>query len=397
MNAAPANATVTSTDDLLRALDGLLPELRDRAAEGERERTMSADLVAQVEATGLFRMQRVRGLGGLEVDPVTCVDVVERLAHADASAAWSILIGATANAFFGWLDPTEARTMLDGCADAASSCVFAPGGQAVDDGAGGFTVRGRWAWNSGVGHAAWHQLAVVVSDADGPVITPAGVPDVRVAFVPAGDARVVDTWQTMGLRGTGSNDVVLNGVTVPAARMFAFGAPNRHDGDYARLSVFSLVQLGVVGFPLGIARRALDEFTELARTKMRGLGARWAVAEDGLVQADLGRVEGELAAARAYADAAVGRLWDAVREPGEAPLERRADLSRATSHAMRTAVGVVDTVFRHAGGSAVFTDHPLQRCLRDVHTVAQHVFFSPDTDKRLARLRLGFDEPTMMI
>lgn len=103
-----------TTDAVLDALDALLPEIAERATEAERLRTMPLGLVARAEAAGLFRMQRVRALGGLEVDPPTLVDVVERLAHADASAAWTVLIGATSNALFGWLAPAVARGMLDG-------------------------------------------------------------------------------------------------------------------------------------------------------------------------------------------------------------------------------------------------------------------------------------------
>ncbi|HEX2298703.1 MAG TPA: acyl-CoA dehydrogenase family protein, partial [Pseudonocardiaceae bacterium] len=143
-----------------------MPQVAERAAEGERLRTMPPELVARVEAAGLFRMLRVRALGGLELDPPTVVDVVERLAHADASAAWTVLIGATANAFFGWLDPGTARTMLEGCGNASSTCVFAPGGAALPDGADGFTVSGRWGFNSGIAHSAWRQVGVVVHDAD---------------------------------------------------------------------------------------------------------------------------------------------------------------------------------------------------------------------------------------
>ncbi|MGH3917121.1 MAG: acyl-CoA dehydrogenase family protein, partial [Pseudonocardiaceae bacterium] len=160
---------------------------------------------------------------------------------------------------------------------------------------------------------------------------------------------------------------------------------------------FSLVQLGVIGFPLGIARRMLEEFTLLAREKTRGIGARWSVAESSHVQADLGRAEGELMAARAFADQTVRALWDAVQTTGQAPVAVRAQVSMATQHAMRAAVSVTDTVFHHAGGGAIFTDSPLQRCFRDVHTAAQHVFYSAEGYQRLARLRLGFDEPTTMI
>ncbi|MGH3912056.1 MAG: acyl-CoA dehydrogenase family protein, partial [Pseudonocardiaceae bacterium] len=233
-------SAVETTNALLDALDALLPEVAERAIEAERLRTMPRGLVARVEAAGLFRMLRVRAIGGLEVDPPTVVDVVERLAYADASAAWTVLIGATANAFFGWLDPDMAREMLNACPNASSTCVLAPGGAAVPDGSDGFTVSGRWGFNSGIAHSAWRQVGVIVHDADGPRTDESGAPDMRIVFVPAAEGEVRDTWEVMGLRGTGSHDLVLEGVSVPAERMITIASDNRHDGAYARLPLFSL-------------------------------------------------------------------------------------------------------------------------------------------------------------
>jgi indole-3-acetate monooxygenase len=371
---------------ILAALDALLPEVADRAGDGERLRTLPPEGVARLESAGLFRMQRVAALGGLELDPVTCVEVIERLAHADASTAWTVLIGSTANAVLGWLEPTTARAMIEQNPDAASSCVLAPGGRAQPDAVSGYRVTGSWGFNSGILHAAWRQVGVIAQ---------AGTaPEMRIAIVPAAEGTVHDTWESMGLRGSGSHQLSLDDVPVPVERTVGLGDPPRHAGPYARIPLFSHVRLGVLGFPLGIARRALEEFAALARTKTRGTGARWSVAADGHVQAELGRIEGELAAARSFADAAARELAQAAAV-GEVPVAVRARLALATQHAMRTGVSVVDTIFRHAGGSAVFTTSPLQRCFRDIHTAASHVYFSAEVDQRLARLqRLGFDEPT---
>ena len=370
------------------ALDTLLPDLAEWARDGEELRTLPPDLVARLEAAGVFRMQRVAALGGLEVDPVSCVDVIERVAHADASAAWTVFIGSTASAVLAWLEPPVARAMVDQHPDAASSCVLAPGGRAVSDAAGGFRISGSWGFNSGILHAAWRQVGVLIEAEQG------AAPQMRIAIVPASQGTVHHTWEAMGLCGSGSDQLTLSDVWVPAERMVAFGGPARHQGAYTRIPLFSHVRLGVLGFPLGVARRALEEFAALARTKSRGMGARWSVAADGHVQAELGRVEGELAAARAFADAAAHELAEAVAV-GEVPVSVRARLALATQHAMRTAVSVVDTVQRNAGGGAVFATSPLQRCFRDIQTAASHVYFSSEVDQRLARLqRLGFDEPT---
>ena len=379
-------------EDVVHAVDALLPRISERAPEAEQARTLPADLVAQLEAAGVFRMLRVRGLGGLEVAPPAVVDLTERLAHADASTAWAVLIGETASAFFGWLEPDVAAAMLADRPASAASCVFAPSGTARREG-DGFRVSGHWGWNSGIRHAAWRQVAAVEVDDDGtPVPGAQGGPRMRLFFVPEGTGTVIDHWDTMGLRGTGSHDLALDDVVVPAEHSFAFGAGgNRHEGPYARLGFGDLVQLGVVVFPLGVARRALDEFTERARTKTRGTGSRWSVAEDGEVQADVGRAEAELAAARAFVDVAVDRLWGAARA-GAVPPPESQRLELATGHAMRAALRVVDTVFRHAGATSMRLDDPIQRCFRDLHAVAGHVFYSAGTDRAIGRRRLVPEE-----
>ena len=125
--------------------------------------------------------------------------------------------------------------------------------------------------------------------------------------------------------------------------------------------------------------RAIEGFVALAREKTRHR-PRWSVVESSHVQADLGRAEVELAAARAFAEQAVCALWDAVQTTGQAPVVARVRVSPATQHAMRAAVSVTDTVFYHAGDGVIFTDSALQRCFRDVHTAAQHVFYSAEAD-----------------
>jgi indole-3-acetate monooxygenase len=376
---------------LFADLPSLLDEVAARAVEGERTRTMPEALVERVEAAGLFRMLRTRDLGGMELDPVAVVDVVERLAHADGSAAWTVLIGATAAAFFGWLEPDVARDMLAAAPAAAASCMFAPHGRAVPE-EGGYRVTGRWEWNSGIRHAPWRQVGVLVCTPDGrPGLGPDGGPEVRVVMVPSTAGTVVDHWDTMGLRGTGSHDLVLDDVVVPAERTFAFVGSAHRARDthaYARFGLLDLVHLGVVSFPLGIARRALDELAERVEGKVRGLAERWSVADDSEVQADVGRAEGELAAARALADSAAAGLWRSAQE-GDGPAEQAQQrLALASPHAMRAALRAVDVAFRHAGASSIRTDDPLQRCYRDLHAVAGHLFYAADADRAVGRRRL---------
>ena len=151
-----ANTLVVNadSDSLWRAVADLVPEFRARADEGDRLRTMPADLVERAKAAGLFRLSLPRSLGGFELDPATTAEIFEEISRADGSADWTIVIG-NSTAFFAWLDPAVAKEMIGEQPDFVSTSMWAPLGQATPEPPAHFTVSGRWPFNSGCPHAAW--------------------------------------------------------------------------------------------------------------------------------------------------------------------------------------------------------------------------------------------------
>lgn len=390
---------MTTIDVRRTALDAaraLSPELSARAFEGEAQRTMPPDLVEKVRDAGLFGLALPRTLGGLEIEPLAFMEVIEELSRADGSAGWTVLIG-NSTSFFAWLDPDVAREMIGDDVGFASTSMFGPLGRAAPDGSGAYTVDGRWPFNSGCPHAGWLQAGVFVTDGDGPRMLPDRGPDWRLAFFRPGDARIHDTWDAVGLRGTGSHDLTVSGLRVPEEHLAApFFEPARHDGPLWRIPFFAQLAVYLVGFPLGVARRALDEFTALAVTKRRG-GMGDTVADTGDAQVVLARAEAGVRSARAFAHEVIGDMWDTALA-GDAPtLEQRGLVLLAAQQARLACTAAVDGVFPLAGASAVYSSEPLQRCFRDIHTAGQHIFFSPESWKRYARLRLGIEQPTFMI
>lgn len=383
--ADPANAA-------LEAARALAPEIRGRAPEAERLCTLPPDLAERIERAGLFALWLPRSLGGLELDPATIVRVIEELSYADGSAGWTTLIGAS-TAFFAWLEPTVARELIDGRPYAASTCAVATTGQAVPDGTGGFTVAGRWAFNSGVRHARFSQVGAVVMDGAEPRMLDDGTPDWRLAFFATGRGRIIETWDAAGLRGTGSHDLAVEGLHVPA-ELFVnpVRSEPRHDGPLWRFPFFANLNVTIMGFPLGVARRALDEFTELARTKTRG-PEQARLADDRHVQVQLAIAEGGLQAARAFAFEVIGELWDTACAGDPLSLDQRTRLSLAAQQAVRASVAAVDGVFRLAGAGALYADQPLQRCFRDIHAVDAHIFVAADAVTGYAKHRLGVAQP----
>jgi alkylation response protein AidB-like acyl-CoA dehydrogenase len=385
--------TENDRDVVLAAARRLAPEFSARASEGEALRTMPADLVSKVKKSGLFRLALPRSLGGLEVDPITIVEVIELLSEADGSAGWTVLIG-NSTTFFAWLEPDVARAMIGDDPDFCSTSMFGPLGQARPDGADAFSVTGRWPFNSGCPHSEWLQVGVFVMDGEAPRRRDETNLDWRFAFVRQDAARIENTWDALGLRGTGSHHLTLEGVSVPAEHLAApiFEAA-RHDGPLWHLSLFDLAGIFMAGFPLGVARRAIDEFTAMARTKFRGMPSN-TVAGSGHTQMLLAQAESGLRAARLYVYDTVARTWDSCCAGDRPPPPLRTELALAACHAMRTALTAVDSLYRLAGAEAVFVGHPLERCFRDLHTGSQHIIFSTVREQEYPRVRLGLDPDT---
>jgi alkylation response protein AidB-like acyl-CoA dehydrogenase len=371
-------------------------ELSARAAEGEALRTMPADLVMRLKRSGLFRLHLPHALGGLELDPATYVEVIEELSRADGSAGWTVLIG-NSTAFFAWLDPKVAGEMLAGSAEFASTSMWAPLGHAVPEGTGALTLSGRWPFNSGCPHAEWLQVGAFVMDGDTPRRRPDGAPDWRLAFLPRSAAHIEDTWDAAGLRATGSHHLSIATRRVPQEHFAApFFEPALHEGPLWRIPFMTLAGIAMAGFPLGVGRRALDEFTDIAQSKIRG-AATEIIAHDGHVQVELARAEGGLQAARALVFDTIGEIWETVCRGDELTLERRARMLLATNQAMRSGVDAVDRVQRLAGAEAVLSANPLQRCFRDIRAAGQHILFSAARDQAFSKVRFGISQPTYQI
>jgi alkylation response protein AidB-like acyl-CoA dehydrogenase len=379
---------VHTTADLLSAVDDLAADGRDRAIETNDLRAVPADLMARIKAAGLCQLLLPASLGGLECDPITVVEVIERLARADGSTAWTTMIG-NSTLFFAWLDRDVAHEMLAGQTAFASTSMFAPLGRAVPTTRDMLRLSGRWPFNSGCDHAEWNVVGTFVMDGNGPRLRADGQPDWRFAFFPAGFATRHDTWHALGLRGTASHDLEVDGLELPAWHTAAcmFDGP-RHDGPLWRFPMFTLLSFLMAGFPLGVARCALDEFAALAPTKRRGTSPT-TIAEDGHTQYEFGRCEAEVRGARAFVLDAIGDAWNTA-VAGDAPSDTQiAELHVATQNAMRAAIEAVDMCFTLAGAGAVYDHHPLQRCFRDLRTARQHIGFNPGWFKDFARARFG--------
>jgi alkylation response protein AidB-like acyl-CoA dehydrogenase len=379
---------------LLDRLPALAAQFSSRARETEQLATLPADLVAEAKRAGVFTMVMPAALGGLEAPPATLVEVVEELSRADASAGWCTLIG-NATSFFAWLDPGIATELLAGQPDISVAASFSPIGRFTPAGPDRYRLTGNWKFMSGCRHADWFFLGGNVMDGDAPRVID-GRPDWRLAVLRPDQVEIIDDWDVAGLCGTGSHALAVRGAEIPEEHMIVpFFEPAPHHGPLWRLPFFTLIGALLVGHPLGVGRRALDEFTTFAATKTRS-GATTTIAHEDDAQVALTQAEGDLQSARSFAYDALGDIWNTACQGDVPAVDQRARFLLASVQSMRAAMNAVNTAYTCAGAGAVYTDHPLQRCFRDLHVAAQHVGFSPTAVKRYAKTRLGIEQPTFL-
>jgi alkylation response protein AidB-like acyl-CoA dehydrogenase len=364
----------------------LAPEIIAAAAEMDALRKLPDHLAVRFREAGLYRLCIPKAYDGLEASPRVTIETLEMLAEADASAAWCIMISATTGAFGAYLDDDLGRSIF---ADPALvfTGVYAPMGKAVVEG-DGYRVTGRWKWNSGGQNATWLCGGCIIYDNGAPRMLTDKIPDHRMMLFPASDVQFIDTWHTSGLRGSGSGDMAVENLLIPAARSVSLITDKpRVATPLYNFPVFGLLALGIAAVASGNASAALREFAAEASGK-RLPGGR-LLTDRGTVQATFAEATASLRAARAYFLAEVEASWAEAQSAPAISLTQRAHLRLAATHLVRTAAEVVRTVQDLAGGSGVFLASSLHRRLADAQTMTAHMMVAPATYELTGRALLG--------
>ncbi len=377
------------------ALTGSVSEIaalaRELAQETEAERRLPEPLLERLRDSGLMNAGAPRESGGLELPPGELLRQAAAIAAGDASAGWCVSIAATSSLLSGWLEP-DGREELFADPRGIAAGIFAPRGTAQPT-EGGFLVSGRWPYCSGIGHAGvLFAGCFLVKDAD----EASGRPLPIVVGIPRAELEVLDTWHTLGLRGTGSHDAVAAEVFVPARRAFSLFEGPRLEEPLYRFPVFGYFALSVAAAAMGNARGAVEDFAELARVKV-GQGSTRTLAERSTTHAALAAAEASLRASEALFDSAVQDAWVAAQGQEPVPVEVRNGLRIAASNAASTGASVVSTLFGLAGGPAIYDSSALQRRFRDAHTASAHFQIGPVSREIQGRLLLDQPADTAMI
>jgi indole-3-acetate monooxygenase len=378
-------------EDFLRtAKDFVQPVI---AARGriERDRALPPDLSHAMREAGFFSLWLPKSLGGPELTPTELTRIVEIFAEADGSAGWLVGIASSSSRLAGYLsEPVRREIWGDGTSVLAGT--LNPLGVAVAV-PGGYRVSGQWPYASGINHSNWLLGSCRVMDAEVQRMRPDGWPETRLMLFPKDQAEVLDTWDVTGMRGSGSHDFRVTDLYVPAQHSLDAVSPEPVEpGLLYRLPVVTIFNTSVFGVPLGIARAAIDDLTEMAQTKKQ-FGATQPLREQVPIQTEVGRAEAILRSARAFVLEALEALWKAG-EAGEVTTRDRVLARMAGSQAAASAVQVVDMMFAASGAGGIYERGRIGRCWRDVHAMSHHAGLSAFQLQVGGRVMLGLDPGT---
>ena len=378
-----------------RTLDAareLAPKIRAATSEIEQGRRLPMHLVREMQRAGMFRLAMPQAWGGPELDLLTQIRVIEALSIADASAGWCAMIGNDGGYLTAYLDQSVAREMYRDI-DSVTAITFAPLGKAVKT-RNGFIASGRWPFASGCQHASWLIGHFAIYDGDSPRLLPNGTPESRFGFVPSEECEILDTWDSNGLRGSGSHDWMVKDRFIPEERTFNLAAPiNYRQGPLYTLP--NLLFYKEFGVPLGIARGALDEFVAHASSKpvtfKSATAAKAMLRDETYVQCAVAQAEALVSSARGFAFEAAGDMWNTLVGGNPPSLRQRARARLAMVHASAACLQAVELLYKANGGSSVYAGTALDRRLRDIQTANQHTVVSLKTWEVTGRVLLGLE------
>jgi alkylation response protein AidB-like acyl-CoA dehydrogenase len=354
------------TDPLLAA-GALEPLIRATVDEAEAARRFPDSVIDAMAEARIFQSLVPRVAGGDEVDPITMLSVVEAVSRVDGSAGWVAMIGSGAGFITGYLLTEVTRELLGDPNACLCGNLAAPGGRAVAV-PGGYRLSGRWPFVSGCEHSTWIAGNAHVFDGDTQRVDGDGTPITRIMVFAHDEARIIDTWSATGLRATGSHDVVVSDIFVPAERSLSWLDGPTQPGPLYRLR-FMLI--GHAAHALGIARAAIDALLDLAEHKIP-TRSTIALRDRPLVQANIAQAEGLVHAARSFMWQTTAEVWELLCADRPVTMRHRALLRLANTVAVQNAAQAVDLMWAAAGSSPVYTNSPLERCFRDIHVATQH-------------------------
>src|SRR5215475_1092687 len=366
-------------DEVLAGVRELLPALRERAQETEDARVISAESIKSLTETGFFRLLQPTVFGGLEGDPITFYSAVRLIASACGSTGWVASVLGVHPWHLG-LFTAEAQQEVWGTDQTTRiSSSYAPTGKAVRTD-GGHRVSGRWSFSSGCDHATWVFLGQIVTDEGNRPI------DFRTFLLPRSDYAIEDVWDTVGLRGTGSNDIVVSDVFVPEHRSLSFidvtklVVPGQeiNPGPLYKLPYGSVFPYSITTPVIGMATGAYEAHVAYTRERVRVAYAGQKAAQDPFAQVRVAEAASDIDAAWNALERNMTELMRLATAGQPIPVDLRLRIRRDQVRGTGQSIRAVDRLFENSGGRALKSGTPIQRFWRDAHAGRVHAINDPE-------------------
>ncbi|CAM5741704.1 acyl-CoA dehydrogenase family protein [Mycolicibacterium aubagnense] len=383
------------TQRVIDKLGDIADQLREQAWEAEKLGQLPDETVKLMKAAGNIKLLQPTEYDGLEVHPREFAETVMATAALDPAAGWINGVVGVHPYQLAYADPKVAAEIRGSDTDTWVASPYAPQGVArpVD---GGYIFNGRWQFSSGTDHCEWIFLGAMLGDAEGKPIMP---PQMLHMILPRTDYEIVeDSWNVVGLRGTGSKDVIVKDAFVPTYRTMDAtkvmdGRAQREAGMTSTLYLMpwsTMFPLGISSAVIGIAEGALAAALDYQRERVNSSGV--AIKDDPYVMYAIGEAAADINAARQELLANVDRIYDMVDAGHDVSFDDRAAGRRTQIRSVWRAVSAVDEIFARCGGNATRMDKPLQRYWRDAHVGQAHAIHVPGTTFHASALSsLGVD------
>ena len=381
-------ASLVTQPSTARIIEELQPVLTAYREQSERDRKLAPEVARAMIDAGVFQSLVPKAFGGMELDPVDALQLYEGIARIDASAGWIAANQSGIATLVSLLPEAAGPEIFGGGRVLFAGALFPPG--SAEPVEGGYRISGRWPFVSGCDYANWMVGSAIIMDGGQPRIGPHGEPVMMAVVFPSNDATIVENWDTLGMRGTGSNDIMVNDAFVPEHRTWVVGSAEPAGSVFTapiyRLGFWPVASVNA-SVALGIARAALEDLSALASKTPAYVMT--SVGDRPVVQDRLARARAQLDAARSYVYLTIEDATENVRGGGMLDPVVGMSVSLAGTFAMEAAAAVVDDVHSMAGTSAIRNGARFQSYFRDIHTLTQHAYSSASRYESIGKLLLG--------
>lgn len=376
-NVAKSSVMPISPQVIVQRARDMIPTLAARGKAADEARMLPADTVAEMKAAGLFRVLQPKKYGGYEMDPQVFYDVAMTLAEGCMSTAWVYSVVAVHNWQIALFDPKAAEDVWGaGDTDVLIASTYMPKGQ-VKPVEGGFRFGGRWGFSSGIDHCDWVFLGGLIFSEGKP-------PEYRTFLLPKSDFEIVDTWHTMGLKATGSKDIVVNDVFVPEYRTHkaadGFMGTNPGGAEFTAplydLPFGQIFVRAVSSAAIGGLQGAINSFRDWGKQWTGNMGAK--TAEQGPAQIALADAMVAVDEMKLVINRNFDELMAQARKGGMLELETRLHYRYQSAQIVERCAKHAYALFSACGGRGIFNDFPLVRFFLDIHAARGHYANNPD-------------------